>query len=73
MTAFKRPFGNPIGNAMNAALWLGLALLLAGCGNFSLVLPADTTSSLLRGCETKAPLGECAPGGIIIHHTWRFQ
>jgi len=58
---------------VNPAFSLGLALLLAGCGDLSFALPTDTTSPLLRGCESKPPSGECAPGGLIIHHTWRFQ
>lgn len=49
-----------------------MLVLLSGCAGLTLSLPHDDTSALLKGCETKVPIGECAPGGIIINHTWSF-
>jgi hypothetical protein len=58
--------------AMLALALLALGALLAGCGAFSLALPSNGTDYLPRGCESKPPSGECAAGGIIAYHTWRF-
>lgn len=49
-----------------------LAIFLSGCGEPSLSLPQDNVSSLLRGCESKPPTGECAPAGIILHYRKEF-
>ena len=57
--------------AMKAALFLGLALLLAGCGEISLALPTHVVAPLSMGCESQAPIGKCSVSGFI-HYRKEF-
>jgi hypothetical protein len=56
-----------------------LAILLAvlalpACADLALILPEHPSDHLLRGCETRPPVGACSPaaGAFLIRHRTRF-
>lgn len=59
------------------AVMLTTLALLAACAELqdvALILPSHVNAQLMLGCESRAPVGECAvdAGAIQFKHTWRF-